>query len=207
MTSSSSVTSKSHGPASGKTPLGKLPIFSRIEPEWRGQIAVCAAAGPSLHEDDLLYARQRNTRMIAVNDASWLAPWAVLYAPDGTWWQEHKDADWPLRAYSVDPIAQRVYPATRLLNYRSGDGLSLDPTTIRTGGHGGYQAVNLAVHFRPRRIVLIGYDASGHFADYNEYYRSLIAPLADLGIEIVNASRVSAIDAFPRVTLADALAG
>ncbi len=217
MTSLSSVTSDA-GASNGRV----LPYrFARIEPEWQGEIAVCVGSGPSLTHDDVLACG--DARLAVVNDAIRLAPWAdVLYAPDGQWWKgvSPSIAD-GTRCFSLDPTAP---PFVELLNFRSGDGLSLDPTTVKTGGHGGYQAINLAVHYRPRRIVLLGYDMQasadgrnhffgehpdGSHVNYDAHlgaYYTLIKPLAKLNIEIVNASRISAINAFPRVSLADALA-
>lgn len=221
MTSSSCVTSSAD--ENGRV----LPYrFAKIEPEWEGEIAVCVGSGPSLLEDDLLYCRERGARIVVVNDAVRLAPFAdVLYAPDGQWWKTAPYEAFAVpRLLTLDPTAGGPR-LVELLNYRSGDGLSLDPTTVKSGGHGGYQAINLAVHFRPRRIVLLGYDmcaaadgrnhffgehADGSHINYDAHlgaYYTLIKPLAKLNIEIVNASRVSAINAFPRVSLADALAG
>jgi len=214
------------------SPLGTPLKFATILPEWAGEIAVCVGSGPSLcQEDCLLLAASDAPHSIVVNDACRLVPWAsVLYAPDAQWWKTADDLAFRFpRMLTLDPAAQDYqryqYHPIDLLNYRSGDGLSLDPTTVKTGGHGGYQAINLAVHYRPRRIVLLGYDmcasadgshhffgnrADGSHVNYDAHlgaYYTLIKPLAKLGIEIVNASRVSAINAFPRVSLADALAG
>ncbi len=95
--------------------------------------------------------------------------------------------------------------------------------------HGGYQAINLAVHLGPpRQIILLGYDCmAGSRGDVHTrllgpeppnrhrrtdryqywlgHYYTLVAPLANLGIPIFNCSRCTAITAFPRRVLADVL--
>lgn len=110
--------------------------------------------------------------------------------------------------------------------------LSLDPTGIYTGQNSGYQAVGVGVLFGSRRFVLVGYDMRAHEHPETEPGRSGIAlrhhwfgnhpwksdpgtyyqfrreflqmvPTALLnGIEILNATPGSALDAFPMVDLA-----
>lgn len=97
-----------------------------------------------------------------------------------------------------------------------GDGIGRD--RLHYGGHSGYQAINLAYLWGARRIILIGYDASSggaHFfgrhpapldvaTQYQEFmpaYRRLAADLAAEGVEVLNCSRATAIDAFPRGSL------
>lgn len=108
-------------------------------------------------------------------------------------------------------------PAVHMLRNGGPDKLSIDNSTVCTGRNSGYQTINLAVLAGARRIVLFGYDgrvgAGGrtHFHDghpdkthgglYAQNFRSMVEPLAKLGVEIVNCSPGSAIDAFPRVPL------
>lgn len=217
------VTSSLSGISSARSALP----FTHIDPEWDGEIAVCLGSGPSLTADDALYCRDQGAKILAVNDAVWLAPWAdVLYAADSAWWKQWTatpNIGLPPRLLTVDPLARDYRPSVQLLNYITGTGLSLDSSTVMTGGHSGYQAINVAAHYSPRRIVLLGYDMQpsptgdhhffgnhldGRHVRYAERlpaFATLRAPLAALGIEIVNASRVSAITAFPRVSLAEAL--
>lgn len=109
-------------------------------------------------------------------------------------------------------------------------GLDARPTHLRNGRNGGYQALHLAVHLGARRIVLLGYDmkagpqGEGHWfgehvdetgqerktapatiAAWAKNFETLVAPLAERGVEVLNATPESAIACFPRVSLADGL--
>jgi hypothetical protein len=96
-------------------------------------------------------------------------------------------------------------------------GLSENPRELVTGGNSGYQAVNLAVLAGARRVLLVGYDMgfsggathshNGHpvkpiesvYARYAQNFSSIKSD------KIINCSRVSAVTAFPRARLEDAL--
>lgn len=105
-----------------------------------------------------------------------------------------------------------------------GDRLQPAPV-IGWGGNSGFQAVNLAAHFGTKRIILVGFDMrvdlgvhwhGDHRAGLNnptpssvERWRWILdraAPdLAERGIEVVNASPVSALTAYPKIDLRQAL--
>lgn len=103
-------------------------------------------------------------------------------------------------------------------------GLCLEPDGIRTGRNSGFQAINLAVHTGAKRILLVGYDMRAvdgkshwfgdhpHKANARIYastfipeFRTLIEPLGDLGIEMINCTPRSALEAFPKTPLETAL--
>lgn len=114
--------------------------------------------------------------------------------------------------------------AVHVLRNAGQQGLSLEPNALATGQNGGYQAINFAVLAGAQRIVLLGYDgrrsADGRAHWFGEHpqptrdhelqmyvknFRGLPALLAAAGVGVVNASPGTAIDAFPKVTLDDAL--
>ena len=102
-------------------------------------------------------------------------------------------------------------------------GISTAQDAICTGFNSGYQVVNIASLAGATKIVLLGYDAKEgakkrrHFfgdhpdnssAPYEAMRRSFRAarPLLDaLGIQVVNATPGSALDAFDRMSLEVAL--
>jgi hypothetical protein len=113
----------------------------------------------------------------------------------------------------------RSWPGLKLLRRGKHGELSRDASTLGVGYTSGFSAINLAVHLGAARIVLLGFDMMGrHF--FGEHpnntvppfglaipmFDRLIQPLADLHIDIVNASRTTAITAFPRASVADAVA-
>ena len=96
---------------------------------------------------------------------------------------------------------------------------------IGWGGNGGFHALNLALQFGVSRIVLVGYDMrvdrglhwhGAHGGGLNNptepnvaRWRRVIdaaAPILQaLGIRVVNASPVSALTAYPKMSLEEAL--
>lgn len=97
---------------------------------------------------------------------------------------------------------------------------------LGSGGNSGFQAVNLAAVAGARRIVLTGFDMSlnggSHWhGDHNDLLGNpdakMLANCAKIldraatilkgrGIEVVNASRETALTAYRRVSIGDALA-
>lgn len=192
-----------------------------VERRWPGSTITCVATGPSLTQHDVDIARRLGP-VIAINDAYRLAPWAdVLYAADPHWWKAHRIAlaKFTGLRFSIQAGA-RGYGAT-VLRHRGHSGLERDPSGLKTGNNSGYQAINLAVHFGAARIVLLGYDCQrtrgedhffgphikmnqttdARFLEWRAYFATLIKPLAEIGVEIVNATRETALTCFPRAPL------
>jgi hypothetical protein len=183
---------------------------------------VCIATGPSLTKSDADFCRGK-AFVLAIKDAIRVAPWAdALYGCDAKWWEVNGDTlNFSGAKYTLDPKAHRW---ATLLGRSGDDGLeTIQKDSLRTGLNSGYQAINLAVHLGATRIVLLGYDMQpgprgNHFFGEHPWRRhlpyamvlpkfdTLIKPLRDLGIEVVNATRRTALKAFPCVSLEEALA-
>ncbi len=99
-------------------------------------------------------------------------------------------------------------------------GLSTEQGTIYRGGNSGYQAVNLAYLLGARRILLLGFDMciegkkrhwfgdhpgklnmASNYKNFARAFESIVP--AKYGIEILNLSRRTALDCFPRHNLED----
>lgn len=198
------------------TPLALVPKL------WPGSTVVCLASGPSLTPADVDYCRGR-ARVVAVKDTVRLAPWAdVLYACDEKWWRAHPEtAEFPGPKYALE---RTLRPDVQTLRIAGDMGLELRPSGLCTGRNSGYQAINLAVHLGAKRIVLLGYDMQptgtqhhwfGHhpyskqappYALFLPMFATLIEPLRAIGVEVINATRSTVLEAFPKMTLAAALA-
>ncbi len=199
-----------------------------VPKRWPGETVVIIGGGPSLTVQDVDVVRQQHqrglVRVIAVNDAYMIAPFAdVLYAADGQWWNWHGGVSCFVRPkYSIEGRDQATWPDVQILRNTGFDGLELDPTGLRAGFNSGYQAVNLAVHFGAARILLLGFDMSPDgakthwFGDHPQprpspypqmiaAFETLIEPLREIGVEVLNCSRRTALTAFPCSPLADAL--
>lgn len=197
---------------------------------WPESTVVVIGSGPSLTPADVDFCCGR-ARVIVVNDAYRLAPWAdALYACDSRWWHWHKGVpDFHGQKYALQERARHACPSLTILRDTGDEGLELNPSGVKTGRNSGYQAINLAVHLGARKIVLLGFDckpaATGekrvplrhHFFGEHPHpfappyhlmratFPTLVAPLAAIGVEIVNATASTALDCFPRRSLADAL--
>ncbi len=204
------------------------PVVNRL---WPGETFVVIATGPSLIAADVDVCRG-SARVIVVNDAYQLAPWAdVLYAADLPWWDAHQDA---LKCaglkFACKPSAVRdklKHQRLTILRKTGEDGLERQAFGLRSGrGNSGYQSVNLARHLGASRIILLGFDMQrtgkqAHFfgshrpplSDPPDYrwvqwraaFSTLIKPLADEGISVVNATRSTALTCFPRLPIQQAL--
>lgn len=205
------------------------PIYGTVPRLWAGATIICIATGPSLQQADVDACQGHP--VVAIKDAIQMAPWAdVLYScgqDRSKWWQRtHGTAiveRFKGHRFTLDPVVARQGWATLLKNSGEG-GIDTDPSSLRTGRNSGYQAINLAVHMGAAKIVLLGYDLqadtdgrdhffgahpTGNRPPYHEFlpwFASMLEPLTALGITVINASRVSALDVFPKLSLQEALA-
>lgn len=163
--------------------------------------------------------------MVAINDGYRIAPWAdVIYAADARWWSWHRGVEsFKGLKYTVQ-LEAAIWPGVKVLRTTGNLGLELDPSGLRTGQNGGYQAINLAVHLGARRILLLGYDMqigpgrrTHWFGDHPNRVKSpyhafldcfphLAEPLRQIGVSVINCSRETALTCFPRLPIAEALA-
>jgi len=200
---------------------------------------VLVASGPSLTREDVAYCRER-ARVLVVNDAWQYAPWAdALYACDAKWWNHHQGVPqfqgqrWtavsmPGGKLPMNEILASEQTAARWdLQWVRGDyrlGLSLDRGLIHFGGNSGFQALNLAVLFGARRILLLGYDmkakggrthffgehpdllrADHDYQSWQDHFRAAVPDLERGKVEVINCSRETALDCFPRAELRSVL--
>jgi hypothetical protein len=192
---------------------------------WPGETVVCIASGPSLTKEDCEFVRGK-AKVIVINTSYQLAKWAdVLYACDGRWWRWNKGAkDFNPNGlkFALERRAGQMYPEVKVLRTGKPTGLSLDPMYLNTGKNSGYQAINLAVLMGASKIVLLGYDmqrgSNGDmhwhnehpirtphlYREFRERYQTLVEPLKAAGVEIVNCSRQTALECFPRMPLEQA---
>lgn len=203
-------------------------------PDWHNDTCIIVAGGPSASEAPLAACRGLS-RVIVINEGYRLAPWAdAVYAADVAWWQNKKGLKEfrGLRVTQSDQV-QKMYGGIRRVNLRRTRQIIRSPRgTIAAGSddrgryaNSGFQALNLAVQFGARRIILVGYDMTlecgehwhgRHEAPLNNPNPDGIAVwrrnldlaaeyLAVIGVEVLNASKISALEAYPKVDLRDCL--
>lgn len=208
-------------------------IAERIEPRWES--CIVAATGPSLTAGVAEACKGHN--IIAVNDAYRLMPFAdVLYACDEKWWDVHggcqgfRGEKWSSHGDESGPSAPQNSKTSaadryglRLVRGWDREGFSLDSRYIHYGSNSGFQAINLAILFGAKRILLVGFDMTAHsgkkhfFGDHpaglinNANYERFIpqferaAKLLPDGIEVINCTKGSSLRCFPMMELSDAL--
>jgi hypothetical protein len=153
--------------------------FSRVRQEWIGVTAAILGGGPSLTQDQVAQV-QHSCRVVAVNDAYLLAPWAdVCYFADSIWWEWQIEGHAkPLLDLSGAEVRERFknfegqlcsiqYAGSNIRDERvhmmreqmkDPNTLSDDPTRLVTGRNSGFQAMNLAILAGASRILLLGFD-------------------------------------------------
>lgn len=194
---------------------------------WPGATAVCIGSGPSLTKEDVDACRGR-ARVIVVNSTFRLAPWAdVCYTNDDDWLELHLGE---LRDYFEGQIwcghptwrSPFVHPIPFT---RDAPGIVTAPGHLAWGMNSGAAALNLAVQFGARRVVLLGYDQQwrggvGHwhgphpprlqnrrpgFHRWAAWFNRAALDLKVLGVDCVNASRETSLRCFRRASLQEAL--
>ena len=154
---------------------------------------------------------------------------SALYACDRNWWHAwHAQACRTCEGaefWTCNREASRIYDL-HFIDSEAGGGFSKRPGTIRQGGNSGFQALALALHFGAARVVLLGYDMQHGPGKQKHWHadhggklhnpqpanlRAWPIAFAQLARQtqtpIVNATRETALQCFPRIDLADALAG
>lgn len=199
-------------------------------PAWRGETVVVVGTGPSAAECDLEAIKGR-ARVFVIKSTWRLAPWAdALYGIDKGWWIANQGVpQFRGLKFSPSPTAARAFGLCQIKLKARAEILIRETGVIGCGlktggGHSGFQAINLSVQFGASRILLVGFDmtlANGaHWsADYNgvakpddgrvKAWREAMDECApqfqELGIEVVNCTMGSALKAYPKRPLAEAV--
>lgn len=146
---------------------------------------IVAAPGPSLTPE--IAEQCRGHKVMAINDAWRLLPFAdVLYACDATWW-DHKvprhfcGERWT--SWSEEHHPENVECARRhglkLIRGALLDGFSFKPGLIHLGSNSGFQGINLALGFGATRIVLVGFDMKPAPDGRTHFFGNHVSPLFD----------------------------
>ncbi|HYH39910.1 MAG TPA: hypothetical protein VD860_16940 [Azospirillum sp.] len=193
---------------------------------WSGETVVIAGSGPSLTQTQLDRVRG-HARLIVVNDAYLLAPWADwLHGCDSKWWIWHRDRG-ALKFDGIRTTLIETVPdgwGVGLLRPTGKTGFDPDPACVRTGANGVYQAMHSAIHAGAARIVLVGVDMkrgrggrSHFFGEHPDgrvddhasvmlpHFPTLQPALTERGIEVINCTPGSALTCFPMGNLDEVL--
>jgi hypothetical protein len=198
--------------------------------DWTGEDCAIIASGPSTKRVDVAALRGK-MRVIAIKENIELFPWAdVLYGCDAAWWRNANGMPkFTGLKVSATPRVTMRFPDIQIIGIAdpSGDKLVLTkPGIVGSGGNSGFQALNLAVQFGAKRILLVGFDMSDHYgvhwygrangngrsnpAEWNfRRWRAAFGFAAEqlktVGVQVLNASELSVLTCFPKTTLEQAL--
>lgn len=211
---------------------GKLTPLPLTRPnwwqDWSGQTAVVVASGPSAEFEEIEFAQGR-AKVITVNSSWLLARWAdVQVATDDAWWEVHHRAlsgfgglklcgeTETARKYGLD-----VLPICRV----SSDHMVLGDGFRVASANSGFTAINLAARMGASRILLVGFDCRVDYGlhwhgahdqrlnnpdiDRTIRWRRILDDAATSlkahGCEVINCSEQSALVAYRKMTLREAL--
>src|SRR5262245_44675 len=201
-------------------------------PSWEGETIAIIGSGPSAKKAGVELLQGR-AKVIAINESWQLAPWAdMVYGCDGTWWRLH-DGLKKFKGIKVsqDKDACNLYKDINRIvvpDVKSNDILMEPLGYVGAGGNSGFQCLNLAVQFRPKLILLVGFDmridlgehwhprhypplSNPHPNDNLPRWRAALDKAHDCiratGAEVINCSAVSLLKAYPKMTIEEALNG
>ncbi len=196
--------------------------MNAVDRLWPDSTIVCIGSGPSLLVEDV--ERCRGQRVVVVNDSVDLAPWAdALFSADFRWWERRGPTlHFSGLKFTAHAKVPTKYPDVVQLQIRGRDGFDPRPTHITSGANSGHMAIHLSAHLGARKIVLLGYDmqqADGRnhwhkdhdeqrpmsFRIWKNAMTTLAVELRARGIEVINASRDTALQCYVRQTLEEAL--
>ncbi len=199
-------------------------------PDWRDQPCVIVAGGLSAQTVGIDQVRGK-ARVVVINNSWELAPWAdMLYASDYDWWFQHKKKlQFGGLLVSQDQRSS-IYPDIRLIScdVKKHREMLFDECGVvgyGSAGSGGFQVLNLIAQIGCQPIILTGYDMDPNgplhwhgkhkglsnpsklnFKKWREDIDGVAPVLAGFGIKVLNASPISKLTAYPKMTLTEALA-
>ena len=208
------------------TPMSSLRLVM-WQPSILNQPLVIIASGPSLTDEQIKLVKEAGPKVLVINDNYLKYPTAdFLYACDLKWWDWHAERK-ELKQFFGQKITQDKAAAEKYnIQYIESHGkmaLSTDPKIIHQGMNSGYQAINLAYHMRPTKVILLGYDMqfgpnneSHWFGDHPDKvrsgygswmigYASIAEHAKKLNFEIINCTERTALTCFPKAKLQDVL--
>lgn len=188
------------------------------------------ASGPGLSKEvvDRIY-NESGWRYIGISDCYRVCPKVdFYYACDTRWWNVHyeKVKEWggcENGYWCTEHSTKRKYTDLHCILGKGGNGWSQDPALIHYGSNSGFQILNIAYHLGIKHMVLVGFnmmvvDKKAHFfGDHptglsrNSSYHSFASQFVNIhpekyGVTVINATQPTKLDAFPKMSLEDAIA-
>jgi hypothetical protein len=172
---------------------------------------VCLASGPSLTPEDCALVEQSGHRTFAVNNTWEMARFChVIYAGDLKWWSQYNDViDIGADRWTCNRVASELFG----INWHR---------ISSSNFNSGQRAIQFAIEKGAKRVILLGYDCQltgGKTHHHGDHVEGLQNPNAQKmvkwslqfslintrGTEVINCSRETSLDCFPRKPLEECL--
>lgn len=170
----------------------------------------------------------RGRRVVVLNSSYQAVPFAdILLFADSRWWYANHQWLGKWQGLIISMVKGMTDPRVRTLaRMRPPEGLSSDPCQLPVGRTVLHAGINLCVLMGAKRIVLLGADMrraddgtthhhKPHIWDalegnkawdfHMQQLKTLIGPLKDAGVEVINTSPVTRINWWPVRPLADVI--
>lgn len=144
--------------------------FWPIPRDWEGKTVAIFAGGPSLTLSQVLQCKEAGLKLVTINNAYSLAPFADMhYFCDGRWFKQHEEVMLKTckgEIVTLDENIGRQYPdrvkCVQNVGFDRDKPEQTDipsaPHQIRHGHNGGYQSLQIVAKRGVKRILLLGYD-------------------------------------------------
>lgn len=168
-------------------------------------------------------------KVIGVNDAFLLGTWIdVCWFGDNSWYENREYVREGLKEFPglIVTCAPRIFskPHIKWMTRQHRGGLTDKPGKVFWNLNSGMSAINLALHFGVKRVVLLGFDMDKDTKLYENWHNNhnpkkkshpmdrwlrrwpdIMKDADRFGLEIVNATTITGIseDVVPRVKLED----
>lgn len=176
---------------------------------WAGRTVACIASGPSLTVEDCDAVHAAGLPTIVTNTTFRLCPWAdALMGFDGRWWTQYRA--------EVDATFKGRRMTCSTLKHLGAESIHQVPW-FRQFANSGASAISLAIAASARRVLLLGYDCQrtggrAHWhgdhekmlsncksiAEWPRIFSSVAKFAKSKDVEIINCSRATALQCFPR---------
>ena len=189
---------------------------------------VLQGADPSLYSP--YFKPIHKEHVIGVNMAIKLGDWIdVMFFGDDNFWnvRKYEIINYKgIRTTIIDKAKREIPSKIKLLKRDPKKvGISKNKSMLCWNFNSGSAAINLAVHFGAKQIILLGFDmkldkssnqhwhkyyysgkaVQSNFRKHLESFPQIAADAKQMGIEILNANPDSRIDNFPKVSLKEVL--
>lgn len=199
-------------------------------PEGQYDRVAVIAPGPSLTDEQIDKIMAAGIFTIGIGSVVFRNPFTdLLYHCDAKWWRHYEGVPEFHGCQRVSLEAVPELPLIRsMIQSEQSEGIDLTASTLVAGSNSGYQAIGLAAHYRPKEIILVGYDMKikpdgtyncignhpqrlqvpqeGKFEYFIKTMEGLVDPLEKLGITVYNSTIDTDLHCFEQRPLDDVIA-